>query len=335
MSEEYEKLWLSMEQEAGPGRTGMLRRRLTATHDDGLFLGYDAESARRLFLVELGLGVPFSPRRIPRWKEIGIERIAEASAPDRIVVKISLANARFADVFIAFASDLYRTLAPLRQGTDVPHVLAERLEKWHQFFRAHGPEGLGREDQMGLFGELWFLCHHVIRRMRGAEAVRRWQGPEHAPHDFRFVNGAVEVKMTGGRDPRMMRVSSAQQLDDSGVPSLHVYAASLDDRGPGGITLPQMVSEVQALLGEQQSGVETFRQKLIDAGYLDIHAREYTDQYEVTEECLFRIRDGFPRITGVADGIDDVRYRIALSACRPFQVDLEQTLSGIMGADSK
>lgn len=330
MSNRFEDLWRSMETEPTRGRRGMLRRRLTAQRDDGLFLGLELGSGNRLFLVELGKGVQFQARRIPKWKEIGVDRIVEEVDSGKRIVRISLLNTRFSDVFTAFAEDLYKTIAPLRRSPEIPRVLYERLEKWLQFFRSYGPEGLTRQEQLGLFGELWFLRDHVLPRMRGLEAVRRWKGPENAPQDFHFERSSVEVKTSGHREPREIRISSAEQLEDSQAGSLHIFVACIAEGGEGGLTLPGLVTDVRERLKDQKSGQDLFNRKLQDAGYLDVHSREYAEHYEVVEEVLFRVTDGFPRISGVADGISDVHYRLALAFCRPFQVDLHKTLGPIV-----
>ncbi len=331
MSDDFESLWTSMRSEASGTKGGILRRRLTAARDDGLFLGLDLVKGQRLFIVELAPHIQFKPRNIPNWREIQVELATDAESPDAILVKIALISERFTDVFTAFTNDLYKTLLPIGKRPDVPYVLSERFEKWHRFFMTHSSEGLSHEEQLGLFGELWFMLHHILGRIPKLAAVKCWKGPEEKVHDFELPGGSVEVKTAGSKEPRAFRISSEHQLDTAGIPSLHLYVLSIETRGSGGKTLPELVSELRAEFEVEQAGFDLFRQKLMEAGYLDIHAAEYTAQYEAVEEFLFRVENGFPSIVEVPEGVSEVKYKISLSACLRFQVDLEASLLPILG----
>ncbi len=331
MTDDFESLWANMQSQASGIKGGILRRRLTAARDDGLFLGFDVSKRQRLFIIELAPHIQFRSWGTPHWREIEVERITEDVSPDIVIVKIALISERFSDVFTAFAYDLYKTLAPLGKRPDVPYVLSERLEKWHRFFMTHGPAGLTQEEQLGLFGELWFLKHHVLGRMPALVAVKSWKGPEDRAHDFELPGGDIEAKVTGASEPRKLRISSEYQLDISSALSLYLYVASVEMKRSGGKTLPELVSDLRIDIEEEKSGGDMFRQKLMEAGYLDIHAGEYNTRYDVVEEFLFRVEEGFPRLTPVPEGVSGVRYMLSLSACLKFQVDLDATLIPLLG----
>ena len=330
MSDDFESLWTSMRSEASGIKGGILRRRLTAARDDGLFLGLDLVKGQRLFIVELAPHVQFKPRNIPNWREIQVELATDDESPDVILVKIALISERFTDVFTAFANDLYKTLSPIGKQPNLPYVLSDRFENWHRFFMTHSSEGLSHEEQLGLFGELWFMLHHILCRLPKPAALKCWKGPEEKVHDFELPGGSVEVKTTGTKEPRAFRISSEYQLDTAGIPSLHLYVLSVETRGSGGETLPELVSELRTEFEAEQAVSDLFRQKLMEAGYLDIHAAEYTARYEVVEEFLFGVENGFPSIVEVPEGVSEVKYKISLSACLRFQVDLETSLLPIL-----
>ncbi len=334
MTENLEELWGRLEAETGmrPG-TGVVRLRLTKELDDGLYIGLDAGSKRRLFLVAVQDPEKLL-RNLPHWREVRIEPLRDPEDPAQSFVRLELVNAAFRDVFSSFAADLYRTLSPLRRGLAVPPALANRLEKWQQFFREHGPSGLDPEAQRGLFGELWFLRHAVLPRLPGVEGVRRWKGPEGSPHDFRFVTGAVEVKVAGGPDPERLRISNENQLDDAGMPSLYLYVLILASVQDGGLSLPALVGEVRLNLHGDPTGSAMFEEKLIQAGYLTAHEPAYLDVYTTSAEAFYRVGEGFPRIIRPASGVARVRYEISLSSCQQFRVDPNAVLPALMEGSS-
>lgn len=323
---ELEALWQQMEMKSGERSNGLLRRRLTAERDDGLFVGLDPASRERLFLVDLPQDEDFSVRNLPRWAEVRVERIVLEHRPQRVRVKVTLVNPRFADVFTAFANDLYRTLRSIESQPAIPTALTDRLEKWNRFFREHGPEGLGEEDQRGLYGELFFLGRHVLPRLPTIDGIRTWMGPGGADHDFRLPNGCVEAKTIGARPPRTLHIANERQLDNGDCARLYLYWQMLE-KTDAGENLPVLVEDIRRKLESDRFAAEAFEQKLLMAGYLDLHAPMYATRYRVSDEALCHVREGFPRIVHLAEGILAVRYEVAPEQCRPFQVDLARTIA--------
>jgi len=325
---DFEALWREMETNPGEHSYGLLRRRLTLEKDDGLFVGLDPASRQRIFLVDLPQEMEFSMRSLPRWTEVQVERVVLEKRPQRIRVKITLVNPRFADVFTAFASDLYRALQPL-SGPTVPDVLIARLEKWNRFFREHGPEGLSEEEQRGLCGELLFLRRHVLPRLAGIKGIRVWMGPGGAAHDFRLPGGCVEAKTLGLRPPRIIHIANEGQLDDEECSPLYLYWARLEPADTGE-SLPGLVEDIRHVIAFDRFATDAFEQKLLMAGYLDTHAPLYGVRYRVGEEVLCQVKEGFPRIVRPPEGIGFVRYDLAPEVCRSFQVDLARVLGTLV-----
>lgn len=324
----FERLWNVMETDPGERSYGLLRRRLTAERDDGLFVGLDPASRRRLFLVDLPQGIDFANRSLPRWTEVQVERLVLEPHPLRVRVKIALVDIRFADVFSAFAEDLYRTLRSLELGPHVSMALEERLEKWNRFFREHGPEGLNEEEQRGLFGELLVLWKHILPHLPGIKGTRTWTGPGGADHDFQLPGGCVEAKTVGMRPSKAFHISNERQLDERDCKSLYLYWANLE-LSESGESLPHLVDEIRGMLKTDKFAKDTFEQKLLMAGYLDVHAPIYRWHYRILEEALCRVQNGFPRIVNPPNGITFVRYDLALEPCRPFQVNLARSMASL------
>src|SRR5207245_778158 len=74
--------------------------------------------------------------------------------------------------------------------------VARVFARWRRFWGQLPQHLLSREQQLGLFAELWFLNVWLLPRVDAAEAVTRWRGPFGARHDFEWPTRSVEVKVT-------------------------------------------------------------------------------------------------------------------------------------------
>jgi len=51
----------------------------------------------------------------------------------------------------------------------------------------------------------------------------------------------------------------------------------------------------------------------------------------VKKEELFTVREGFPRIIDVPQGLGDIHYSLVLAACSPFLYEVPEYLKKIRG----
>ena len=95
-----------------------------------------------------------------------------------------LADTRYRDVFEVLVNDVSeRTALTPGKGEAVKTFIA-RLHVWQNFMRKHGVEGLTKETQIGLFGELLFLAAHLVDRVPAHDSVNAWKGPTGGNQDF-------------------------------------------------------------------------------------------------------------------------------------------------------
>jgi hypothetical protein len=239
-----------------------------------------------------------------------------------VSLQLALLDRRFAAMFAQVVTDLVEVAACEQSDATAAAACIQRLERWQRFLERAGDEGLGREAQQGLYGELWFLRDRLLRLVRLPIAVRAWTGPTGATQDFQLQGSAIEVKTTAATEPRRLLISNERQLDDSGLRALFLVALSVEVRAGAGETLNELVNAVRALLLQTDSAsLDRFEELLLEAGYLQAHAPRYDGTgYTIREVSLFRVQDGFTRVIGsnLISGVGDVRYSIALSACRPF-----------------
>jgi hypothetical protein len=182
---------------------------------------------------------------------------------------------------------------------------------------------LSEEQIKGLIGELLFIRNHLVPAFGYADAVNFWVGPEDAPQDFNINDAAVEVKCQAGTTQPYIKISSVDQLSPQ-LPHMFLYVVTLGKTTQDhqdAINLPTLVKLIRnelELTSPQQA--ERFVDLLFGLGYVDSGKyREFN--YIFTEEIMFEVREGFPRIDAqsIHEGITRLRYNINLSECLPYE----------------
>jgi hypothetical protein len=212
-------------------------------------------------------------------------------------------------------------------------AMRARLNHWERFMKTAGPDGLGREMQIGLYGELVFLKTLIGAGISPADAVAWWYGPVRENQDFQAGNRAVEVKTTAGNSPTSMRIANELQLDDADCDSLHLlhlWLKELDDGG--GVSLPQLVDEVAGLL--TGTAAQLYSDRLVEAGYHNVHRPLYEDTgYTERQRRYYVVRDTFPRIrrADLRSGVSRVEYGIDVAGFDGYVRDEPVVIASLKG----
>lgn len=220
------------------------------------------------------------------------------------------------ETFGAVASDITNAVVSVDPHDRLQEVSAA-LSRWKWFWSVD-PKGLSAVEAVGLFGELWFLA-----RWAGASpaSIAAWTGSEDARHDFQWPEFSVEVKSTSRVGPAIHRVKDLEQLEDPESGSLYLFSLRLARDALAKNTLESLVSSIGAVLSRSPDLRDEFWRRLSRRGYTPADGRVREVAYRVLEEHLFRVADGFPRLTrgsfpgGLPPGIAEVSYQLQVSAC--------------------
>jgi hypothetical protein len=277
-------------------------------------------------LIEIGSPAVPPDAEYPSSK--GFELFTEIVIPGpngRVRLCLLLSDRVYREVFEVLCQDVAETVARASSEPGAVQSLLSRLRIWQGFMKRYGPEGLGPEEQTGLFAELSFLRGSVIGKLPALGAVESWKGPVGGVQDFQLPGCSVEVKSTTILPPGNIKISSLSQLDETRVRRLILCHMTLDTGSVSGLTLPEMVQQLRSILGsEDESAVIKFSDCLMEAGYLDIHEGLYSGRrYLVREVHYFEVAGDFPRIQAseVRRGVISGSYSVEFSACLPFEVD--------------
>jgi hypothetical protein len=321
-----EDLWPQLESaraNASKGRkaSGWVLRQIRPSAACPLHAGVELMSGQRGLLLRVEPSLVPSKRH---WPNCRVLEVVSSPQGTELLFGVMMKEARHSDMFSALAEDLARRVsqAPVSEGKI--SALLGGLARWQKFL-ASKAEGLSPEARRGLWAELHFLGCELVPACGPERSVAAWQGPTGAAQDFLIGGGAIEIKATSGKPPFVVTVSSERQLDSQGLSRLFLRHYALAEREGAGEALPVTVAKLRALLAGT-AAAELFEDRLLQAGYLDVHAPLYETTGWIARGCSdFAVKKGFPRIVekDLPPGVGSLRYALALAACEPYAVTAE------------
>lgn len=238
--------------------------------------------------------------------------------------------------------ELFETLCrDVMEAGELAETEAEALDRaigrtfrWHYLLRGGKHETLSDEAQKGLIGEIEVL-KLLITTLGVTPALTAWTGPSGAPKDFELKADCIEVKARRGASQPFVKITSEYQLTDVPDRRLWLGVLAVDKvHAPHGRTLTEYVADVTAHLEKTEPyAITNWNLHLANAGFDTAH--DYSAWRWIVSQPEFHVVSaGFPRIVSpVAEGVSNVTYAIALSACVPFQTDWDTLRSNLVEED--
>lgn len=213
-----------------------------------------------------------------------------------------------------------------------------RTWSWHHLVRGGRDARLTEEEQKGLIGEIVFVESYLLKALPPAKAIAAWVGPLNAPKDFEIGRTCIEVKARRAGAAPFVAISSAEQLDDSGIDTLLLLVVELDADRAGEqvdpLNLTTVVERLRLRIAASAPDVlMLLEERFAAAGYSDAH--DYSDcPWLIGSQHVFEVREGFPRLVprGIHPAVNRVRYRVGLAALEEFRVDATTLSERIKGA---
>lgn len=322
-----EEIWKSMEEDSvSEGESFILKRRVYSDYPFDLFLAMEKPENSRLFLLKVSRSNIPDINSLPRSRGFELKVFMISEDPDSYaILELKLIDFRFSDIFSSLVNDILKNINEITEERELIKSFIERIIKWQQFLEKYGNKGLSEKAQRGLYGELWFLRKYMLPYLGIQEGIASWKGPSGKSQDFQFMNWAVEVKTTVGKQHQKIPISNEQQLDDVGLDRLfleHIYLVEMN-KGVGE-TLQSIVEDIKRLISSDLSSYRKFMDSLVEAGYLEEHTHKYEDvSYTIRYSNIFEVKDKFPRIVeqNLPDGVGDVRYSICVAECMSYKID--------------
>jgi hypothetical protein len=283
-----------------------------------VFLALD-EAGKRYVLVQL----PDKDRtaiseRVSRGIEVQtVEFRVDRNADSAVFIEIACLDSSGYAVLDLIVHELVEAIEA-GKGHSRGDLVQGILVKWKRFWSGVQEARLSREQQLGLFGELWFLARWLIPSVGADRAVPMWRGPSGARNDFEGPRLAVEVK-TSSRVDGSHQIHGLEQLVDPSQGELLLFSLLVRDEASGTEALPRLVGDLRKTLTAQSQLLMRFESALFAAGYEDAQAREYEKlNLRVRGQGLYKVSSEFPRLvpdslrSPIPAGVSDVVYLIRL-----------------------
>lgn len=225
-------------------------------------------------------------------------------------LQVTLTDENLLRTFGDFVDNLFEALGD-NEGTDPGEVTVQLLTESQRLFRAAGTAVPSNEVQAGLLLEL-----ETLRRLYdgiGADALRRWTGPDNERHDFELADLSLECKATLSRENLAVTIHGAHQLSPMGDKPLVLLVRKYEKTIDGGLSVPDLIREISALPGID---TEEFARRLGEAGLspevLEKDA-EFT-RFNHVESHEFDITEAFPHVEAehLSNRINQVSYTVDL-----------------------
>ena len=335
-SEHLLQLWRSLG--SSHGATGMDRRRLDTEACVDMFACIFWPTRRLGLLIE-GDGEQHPPTdRVPVCRGVKVVHEVVRTESPRTVLRVILEDPSLLDIFAVLSTDLVSAIGAAQNTTVGLRLCIDRLSMWRGLFERVPPEGLSEEAQRGLFGELLILENFCLAKLRTLGAVTSWAGPDAAHQDFKIGDAAIEVKTTLAKRHARLSIANERQLDERPHRALLLAHVRLDVSEARGIALPALVARIRSALHSHSVAGRTFNDRLMLAGYLDVHAPLYERcRYFVAEQRYFHVQADFPRLTEaqLPPGVGDIRYTIIANDLSSHEVTREGAVQLVMGSNDR
>lgn len=316
--------WDLLSAQAPSGERLTVRIAIPARRND-VFIGVDS-AQRRYVLVEIPPGEPTElAERTSRGIAVQAVEMDVGGGLLRNFVEVACLEPQghpALDIVVTELVDALDGGASIGRVRLVQNVLA----KWRRFWSSVSQGLLSREQQLGLFGELWFLSHWLTPSVGASTAVHMWRGPLGARNDFEVSHVGIEVKTTARLDESHVIHGLEQLLEPSGG-SLFLFSLVVRDEASGMEALPNLVAAVRTELASDYAALSQFDSALYASGYEDQHAPEYAKLVlRVRSQGLYRVTGQFPRLVpesiagGLPQGVDGVTYELRLMTASPWMV---------------
>jgi hypothetical protein len=213
------------------------------------------------------------------------------------------------------AEDILGVLAAMKGGGEQTlfRAFIARVAAWQDFMEKEREDVLGKEGEVGLFGELITLRQMIASGVPPTKVLDSWQGPLDGLHDFVLGQGAIEVKSTIAPVGFSATIGSLEQLDEALVFPLFLACVRLP-LCEKGRSLPEFIEKIRQELNADPIALSLFESRILHAGFLSSNAHLYSRRFQENSPRMLPVTGVLPRVTrkNVPPGVRKAKYEIEL-----------------------
>jgi Putative PD-(D/E)XK family member, (DUF4420) len=311
------EVWAKLEQ-TGVSGDSLVAQRGIPELTERFYCALDAMGRRHLLIV-----IELDDQELQDTRSRGVEvqtrqLVSVQEAPSSRYVDVTCLDPIGKAVFDLIGAEFAEGLA--RNNMPPAEVVKRVLKRWRNFWGLVPLHLLSREEQLGLFAELWFLSVWLLPKI-GPSAVFAWRGPFRSRHDFELSNNSIEVKATTSSRGRIHRIHGLDQLEPPENGNLSLFSLLVREESGASNNLPAVIESCRQQLLSDDAAMTSFENALLQTGYSPVHSEEYAKLYlRIKAEALFAVRDDFPRLQlgnfsgGLPEGVEQIEYEININA---------------------
>ncbi len=315
---ELESLWLQTEVPLDAGATAVCATGLTV-EDADVVVGRD-HLGRRHLMVPLAAGEDLSVRLRAAGLRANAPRELLQEGARRHYLDLYCTRHELHGIFGRLAQEVVAEAA--RPGPNAARRCANLLEEWRSLFGT-GVGAFGRDQAVGLLGELWLLRRVLLL---DSALLDTWTGPLGGVHDFRRGTAAIEVKTTLRTHGLFHSISSVEQLAPPPGGKLGFLSLKLEAVPEGTMSISSLLGEIRAI-----AAPAALARLLDEAGFVEGAAPELeAERFEIREARFYEVGADFPRIVPATlaggrlpPGVITLGYEIELSVEPPVPLGEE------------
>lgn len=323
----YKEIWESINQEAEDCKgEPKIARQIFPSNTFSVFLATDFKQSVRHLYVLIDDNNDIFIDDLPRFMGLDIS-LCHASVGEfknQKFLRLTQPIPNTENIFELVISDICDRIIVLKTKQELITALKICLEEWKFFFEKRENHILPISLQKGLCGELFFLKEYLFPRYGFRDSLYYWTGSDRTNRDFQIGSMAIEIKATSGKQHKKVIISSEKQLDDNGLDCLLLGIVQLNTHeNMPDKNLPTLITEIREMLESDVIAYFHFEIKIAKYGYSAKLANKYTTGFSLEKISFFKVSEGFPRLLlhDLCNGIGDIKYSIALSACSQFEID--------------
>ena len=329
---QIDELWNKLKKEGVIGVSRILHSRKNAVRVSTI---YRKPENYYGIAFSFGTNKTFDIKNLKQLEELQIELTEDTAYEDSKLLTIELVDSNNLIVFKSLCIDLIRQIEAIEDASEAFKNIVNQLHRWNSLFKkGRNKEGLNPNEQLGLYGELYFLKRLLTKTdLDFCKSVSIWVGPESAVRDFEYETAAVEIKSTIANLPLTTAINGERQLDESLLEYLYIFHLLIEKKQGQELTLPILVDSIREILSTDVSALNLFDLKLFEVGYYPEQSFLYKDtSYEIRKESYYKVEDNFPRIkeSDLRAGVGSVKYLLDLSACVNYMVSESDVLKNLL-----
>ena len=289
------------------------QKRLSVDSALGVYFGLSPEGAPRLSFM--------SKDKAPKLESTKTLKISQGAESDTVYwTCFDLLQNEAKKVYFTFCATLIDAVTGVTSEKAALQAMKNRYLAWKTMFRREIKAKIPTEVLQGLYGELYFLLHHMIPLYGTERSINAWSGPDNKSKDFAIDSTWYEIK-TIGANATEVHISSLAQLSSSYDGHLVIIRVEsmADEFDSTEDSIGKLLTAILSIITDETTE-SLFLSKLSAFGF-DSSDNSFNSKFDVKMLGLYLVNDAFPRLTEKDINFPEmtnVQYSLNVSALKKY-----------------